>query len=109
MYELYSNFNPEEDIRVTRRRPYETQDAELVLSTMNRIIIDIAHATIERFSNFNLTAISPSYAYLFYRASLELLISADIHNTKEQLGLCELQRCLWYFGHRWPIAGKGFC
>jgi hypothetical protein len=106
MYELYSNYNPEEDIRVTQMKQYQSQDAELVLSTMNRIVVDIAHATLEGFSSFNMTAVSPSYAYLFYRAGLELLLSGNIQKTQHDI--YKLRQCIWYFSHRWLVASREF-
>jgi hypothetical protein len=61
MYELYSNYSPGEDIVTARAKQPISADAVVFLSTMTQIVVDIANAFNENFSNFKLTAIAPSY------------------------------------------------
>jgi hypothetical protein len=89
---------------MARSHLHLSRDTELVLSTMNRIVIDIAKALNENLSNFNITAISPSYSYLMYRAGMHVLLTADISNEKLGQDFYELRRCCWYLSHRWLVA-----
>ena len=73
---------------------------------MTRIVIDIAKAFNENFSRFNITAISPSYSYLMYRAGMQVLLTADVNNEKALQGFYKLRRCYWYFSHRWLITSS---
>ena len=103
---MFGSYNPTDDILIARSRLNLSHDAELVLSTMTRIVIDIAKAFNENFSNFNITAISPSYSYLMYRAGMQVLLTTDINNKESLQGFYELRRCCWYFSHRWFITSS---
>ena len=71
---------------------------------MTRIVIDIANTFNENFATTNIATISPSYPYLMYRASMHILLTADINNEKIHQDFYELRRCCWYFSRRWLIA-----
>ena len=105
MYELLSSYNIADDIIVARMNTYQCDAVKLVLSTMTRIVVDIAKSFNEKPSSFNITAISPSYSYLIYRAGIHILLTADISDEKIQLDFYELRKFCWYVSHRWLIAG----
>ncbi|KIN03309.1 hypothetical protein OIDMADRAFT_26023 [Oidiodendron maius Zn] len=104
IYELFSSYNPNDDILVARSQLYLSQDAKLVLSTMTRIVIDIANTFNETFDSFNIATISPSYSYLMYRAGMHVLLTADTSCKKTLQDFYALRRCCWYFSQRWLVA-----
>ncbi|KIM99120.1 hypothetical protein OIDMADRAFT_146754 [Oidiodendron maius Zn] len=98
------SYNPVDDILIARSRLHLSRDAKLVLSTMTRIVTDIANTFNENFATFNIATISPSYPYLMYRASMHILLTTDINNEKLRQDFYELRRCCWYFSRRWLVA-----
>ena len=76
---------------------------------MTRIVTDIANTFNKKSAGFNITAISPSYSYLTYRAGMHVLLAADINNNKVWQDFYELRRCCWYFSQRWLVAGLFPC
>jgi hypothetical protein len=71
---------------------------------MTRIVIDIAYAFNENFSKFNMTAISPSYPFIVYKAAMEHLLVDNVGGDKWMKDFSALRKCCWYFSHRWTIA-----
>ena len=100
MYELYSNYSPGEDIVTARAKQPISADAVFFLSTMTQIVVDIANAFNENFSNFKLTAIAPSYPYIMYRAGIQILLSIEIPDDKAECDFYAIRRCCWYFSRR---------
>ena len=84
-----------------------TTASSLALKTAGRIVIDVARSFNRSLGKINMIAIPPTYCYIIFRATEELISfhgSTDRGQWSQDLEV--LREASWHYGRRWQIASK---
>jgi hypothetical protein len=79
---------------------------EGALSTLTRMVIDIAASFNRECSTFNIDILSPSCMHLVRCAQYHILSCNDFRDTKWLGDFDQLRRMLGFFNRRWVLAGE---
>jgi hypothetical protein len=81
--------------------------SSLALKTAARMVVDIAHNFNNTLAKLGTLNCPPTYCYLVYRATMELI---SLHDSMDQTqwshDLETLRQASWHYGRRWQVAGR---
>lgn len=81
--------------------------SSLALKTAGRIVIDVARSFNRCLGEINMIAIPPTYCYIIFRATEELIsLHASTNRVQWSQDLEVLREASWHYGRRWQMAGR---
>ena len=80
--------------------------SSLALRTATRIAVDVARNFNDNLAKVNMIARPPTYCYIIYRATIELISLRDsMDRTQWSQDLEILREASWNYSRRWQVAG----
>jgi hypothetical protein len=80
--------------------------SSLAMKTAARIVVDVAHSFNSSLKKINMIALPPTYCYIIYRATKELIsVCGSMDRVQWSRDLEILREACWNYSRRWQIAG----
>jgi hypothetical protein len=84
-----------------------TTASSLALKTAGRIVIDVARSFNHCLGKINMIALPPTYCYIIFRATEELIsFHGSTNRDQWSQDLEVLREASWHYGRRWQMAGR---